>query len=128
MTAVPRGAGSAIASMVKPLRPSDVQRQLCSSPARRETTLDLARHHERGIEADAELADQVQIARAVAAQLLDEALGAGARDRAEILGQIVPVHADAVVPHGERALAASGASTIFSSGSSRRSCGSLRPA
>ena len=75
---------------------------LLPGPARDD--LDLARDHERGIEADAELADQVQVARAVAAQLGDEALGAGARDRAEVLGQIVPVHADAVVPHGERAL------------------------
>jgi hypothetical protein len=37
-TAVPRGAASAIASMVKPLRPSERHCQLCSSPARRETT------------------------------------------------------------------------------------------
>ena len=97
---------------------------LLPGPARDD--LDLARHHERGIEADAELADQVQIARAVAAQL-DEALGAGARDRAEIVGQIVPVHADAVVPHGERALAASGEHDL-QLGVVARSCGSLRPA
>ena len=65
--------------------------------------LDLARDHECGIEADAELADQIQIRSVVAAQLLDEALGAGARDGAEIVDQIVAVHADAVVDHRQRA-------------------------
>ena len=65
--------------------------------------LDLARDHERRIEADPELADQVQIPGAVAAELGDEALGARARDRAEVLDQLVPAHADAVVAHGERA-------------------------
>ena len=65
--------------------------------------LDLTRDHERGIEADPELPDQVQVRGLVAAQLLDEALGTGARDGAEIVGQIVAVHADAVVDHRERA-------------------------
>ena len=65
--------------------------------------LDLTCDHECGIEADAELPDQIQIRSVVAAQLLDEALGAGARDGAEIVHQIVAVHADAVVDHRQRA-------------------------
>ena len=65
--------------------------------------LDPVRDHERRVEADAELADQVQVPGAVAAQLGGEALGARARDRAEIVGQLVPAHADAVVGDRERA-------------------------
>jgi hypothetical protein len=38
----------------------------------------------------------------IAAQLAHETLGAGARDGAEIVGQLAPAHADAVVRNGER--------------------------
>ncbi len=43
---------------------------------------DLVRHHEGGIEADAELADQADILLGVAGQLVHEGGGAGARDGA----------------------------------------------
>ncbi len=60
---------------------------------------DVVRDHERGIEAHAELADDVDVL--LLAGLLTEAVRAGRRDHAEIVLQLVPVHADAVVAHGQ---------------------------
>ena len=58
--------------------------------------VDLVRHHEGGIEADAELADQVGIALG-GVEPLQERLGAGMGDGAERLDQLGLAHADAVV-------------------------------
>ena len=66
--------------------------------------LDAVGDHEGGIEADAELADQRHILARIAGQLLHEGRGAGAGDGAEIVDQLVMVHADAVVGDGERVL------------------------
>src|SRR5690606_27615058 len=52
---------------------------------------------ERGVEADAELADQLRILALIAGQLLDEPLRAGMSNRAELLDDLVARHADAVV-------------------------------
>ena len=58
--------------------------------------------HESGVETDAELADQFHFMVRIAAQLLDEILGARPGDGAQGLGQVGPVHADAVVGNAER--------------------------
>ena len=57
--------------------------------------------HEGGIEADAELADEVGIFLGVAGELVKEVPGAGARDGAEVRDEVVFVHADAGVGDGE---------------------------
>ena len=64
--------------------------------------LDAVRHHERRVEPDAELADQ---ARAVfrLGELFHECARAGTGDGAEIVDQLLPSHADAVIGDGERA-------------------------
>jgi hypothetical protein len=63
--------------------------------------------HERGIKADAELADQARGLRVglfgtVGRELVQERFGAGAGDRSERLGEILAAHADAVVGEGQR--------------------------
>ena len=63
--------------------------------------LDAVGHHEGGVEADAELADQAQPVLGVL-QPLQEGLGAGARQGAEIVDQLLAVHAYAVVGDGQR--------------------------
>ena len=67
----------------------------------------LVRDHERRVEADAELSDE--LGEGLSALLLEhlaELLGAGARDRAEVALELLGVHADSVVGHhqGLRAL------------------------
>ena len=59
--------------------------------------------HERGIETDAELADQLrrQIL-FIGGQLLQELLRAGTRDRADVVLDFLRRHADAVVAHCQR--------------------------
>jgi hypothetical protein len=62
-------------------------------------------HQEAGVEADAELTDQIRAILA-ALGLLErgqELLGARAGDGAEVLDRLVAGHADAVVVHGEHA-------------------------
>ena len=59
-------------------------------------------HHEGGIEADAELADQSCTVLGLG-QLRHESPGAGPGDGAEIVDQLLAVHADAGIDHGERA-------------------------
>ena len=103
--------------------PSERQRQALglAGPARHH--LDALRNHEGRVEADAELADQpgceavlsilpFRIVLSVAAlrlgHLLDEGLGAGARDGAEVVDQLLAVHADAVVGHHQHAVFAVG--------------------
>ena len=63
----------------------------------------LARHHERAVEADAELADDVGDVGVREVVLVLELLAAGMRDGAEVLLQLFGGHADAVVGHGDRA-------------------------
>ena len=63
--------------------------------------LDLLGDDERRIEADAELADHRQLILAGAVELVDEGLGAGARDGPQRPGQVIVVHADAVVRNGQ---------------------------
>ena len=64
---------------------------------------DLVRHHERGVEPDAELADNVHVIALVLGVLLLELLRAGVRDGAEVLVELLLGHADAVVRDGNRA-------------------------
>ncbi len=70
--------------------------------------LDAVRDHEGGVEADAELADQRRPilrfgVRETGRDILAEGAGAGAGDGAEIAGELVPAHADAVVADGQQA-------------------------
>ena len=57
--------------------------------------------HEGRIEADAELADQIGAVLGLG-ETRQERFGAGSRDGAEIVDQLLPVHADAAVDHGKR--------------------------
>ena len=60
--------------------------------------------HEARVEAHAELADHLRrIGRLGLPQRLQELAGARARDRPQVLHDLVPAHADAVVVHGQRA-------------------------
>ena len=59
--------------------------------------LDLLGHHERRVEADAELADQALGRLAALFEHVREGLGARARDRAEVLDRLGAGQADAVV-------------------------------
>ena len=63
--------------------------------------LDAVGHHEGGVEPDAELADEALPVLGVL-QPLQEGLGAGPRQGAEIVYKLLPVHADAVVGNGQR--------------------------
>ena len=56
-----------------------------------------------GIEADAELADQLRVLLLVAGQALEELGGAGLGDGAEVRDRLLAGHADAVVADGEGA-------------------------
>ena len=58
--------------------------------------------HEGRVEADAELADQAGAVLGLG-QAGQKGFGAGTRDGAEIVDQLLPVHADAAVDHGKRA-------------------------
>ena len=66
--------------------------------------LDAVGDHEDAVEPDAELADQVGVAFGVSRQIGEEILRARARDGAQMLDQILVVHADSVVADGERML------------------------
>ena len=63
--------------------------------------VDFLGDHERRIETDPELADQRQVVIGVTGKPIDERLGAGARDGAEVLGQVLAAHADAIVGEGQ---------------------------
>jgi hypothetical protein len=56
---------------------------------------------EAGIEADAELADELGILLLVAGELAEELLGAGLGDGADVLDHLLAAHADAVVADGD---------------------------
>jgi hypothetical protein len=58
---------------------------------------------ERGVEADAKLADQLGILGAIGREGFEELAGAGLRDRADVLDDVLARHADAVVRDRDRA-------------------------
>ena len=62
---------------------------------------DVLRDHERGIEAHAELTDDVDAGVLLLRSLLTELVRAGGGDHAEVVLKLLLVHADAVVGHGE---------------------------
>ena len=71
-------------------------RRVAAGAARKD--LDALRHHECRIEADAEAADQRSVLVVFGRfKPIDERLGAGARDGAQRLDQLLAAHADAVV-------------------------------
>ena len=63
--------------------------------------LDAVGDHERAVEADAELADEIGIPLRIAGKLGEKVLGAGAGDGAQMRDQILLIHADAGVGDGE---------------------------
>ena len=63
----------------------------------------LGRNHEAGVEAHAELADDIDVGALMLGVLLLEGLGAGMRDGAEVLVELGLGHADAVVRDGDGA-------------------------
>ena len=66
--------------------------------------LDAVRDHERGIEADAELTDQAgPLLRFRRRERRAECAGAGAGDGAQVVDQLLPAHADAVIGDQQRA-------------------------
>ncbi len=58
---------------------------------------------ERGVEADAELSDEMRVLRAVRREPGEELARARLGDRADVLDDFLARHADAVVGHGDRA-------------------------
>ena len=92
--AVSRVAGA----MVNCPAPSEAQVNASSEPALRRGDLDPVGDHEGGVEADAELADQAGPLLGLGrGQRGAERAGAGTGDGAEIVDQLLPPHADAVV-------------------------------
>ena len=103
---MPRGvrpdASASAGAISKPAPPEEVQVQVSVRAGLAARDGDLVRDHERRIEADAELADQAAAVLGLV-ELADEGAGAGAGDGAEVVDQLLPVHADAVVGDGQRA-------------------------
>ena len=69
----------------------------------------MVRDHEGRVEADAELADHLFVRQVLVLlfrllELLKESLRAGLRDRADVLDELITVHADAVVSDRQRVL------------------------
>ncbi len=64
---------------------------------------DLVGHHERGIEAHAELTNQPRIGLLRTRHRFQETSRAGAGDGADVRDHLIAIHADAVVAHGNRA-------------------------
>jgi len=62
---------------------------------------DLVRHDEAGIEAHAELADQLRVLLLVTAEVAHEVAGTALGDRAQVLHRLGLAHADAVVGDGD---------------------------
>ena len=60
--------------------------------------------HEGGVETHAKLADDIHVVALVLGVLLLELLGAGVRDGAQVLLELLGGHADTVIGNGERAL------------------------
>ncbi len=63
---------------------------------------DLVGHHERGIEAHAELTDNVGVGALVALHLLAELQAAGGGDNTQVVLQLLLAHADTVVADGQQ--------------------------
>ena len=61
----------------------------------------LLSHHEGGIEADTELADEPSVRLLLLGQRLEKGLGAGMRNSSQILDQFIPIHANARVGDGQ---------------------------
>jgi len=62
---------------------------------------DAVGHHEGGIEPDAELSDQAGAVLGLG-KVRHKRLGAGARDGAEIVDQLLTIHPDAAIGHNKR--------------------------
>ena len=102
MPRVTRPASSSLAGAIsKPLPPEDDQTQTSIGAGAAADHDDALGDHEGRIEADAELADQTDAVLGLR-QTRHERFGAGARDGAEIVDQLLPVHADAAVDHRQR--------------------------
>ena len=111
--------------MVKAPLPSEDQRQASPDACAPGFDDDFVGDHERRIEADAELADEVGrlLAGVFRGEPVEEGPRARARDRAERLDELLAAHADAVVAEGdglrvgiERDLMAKGPPASISSG------------
>ena len=100
---VPRLDLSSASTANSPL-PADRQQKASSDPALRDFTSTVFGHHEGGVEADAKLADQVDLFFLVflRRELLDKRGCAGTGDGAEIFNQLVAGHADAVIGDSQR--------------------------
>ena len=104
VTEVPRGRGEAASwtrvavAAVRGPQPA----LLLAGPAALDH--DFVGDHEHRVEADAELADQLEVVVLLARELLEEPAGAGARDGAQVLDQVLAAHADAVVADRQQAL------------------------
>ena len=99
--AVERASSPVASSISKPVLPSEVHLIGLVFAGLARDDLDLVGDHEDGVEADAELADEVGVLAGVAGELGEEVLGAGAGDGAEVRDEIFLVHADAGVGDGE---------------------------
>ena len=73
-----------------------------AAPGAARVHLDPIGDDERGIEADAELADQLRVLLLIAGQPRQELRGAGFGDGAEVLDRLLAAHADAVVGDRDR--------------------------
>ena len=94
---VPRGPFSAGTTVNVP-SPSEAQVKDSSVPALPRGDLNPVCHDEGRIEADPELADEID----PLARLFHKGLGAGFGDGAQIVDKLVLAHADAAVGNGER--------------------------
>ena len=102
MPRVTRPASSSFAGAISnPLPPDDDQVQTSIRSGAAAGDDDALGDHEGRIEADAELADQIGAVLGFG-EAGEKRFGAGARDGAEIVDQLLPVHADAAVDHGKR--------------------------
>ena len=106
ITRAPRAGASASGSGAteKAPLPSDDQRHASLGPGAAGLDDDLVGDHERRIEADAELADEVGrlLAGVFGGEPVEERAGAGAGDGAERVDEFGARHADAVVAEGDR--------------------------
>ena len=127
-TAVPRRTRSACSAVAgatsKPAPPDERHTQASLAPGPAARHLDPVGDHEGGIEADAELADQAGAVLGLG-ETAHEGARARARDGAEIVDQLLAIHADAVVGNGERAGLGYPASMRMASGRRRPSAPGL---
>jgi hypothetical protein len=100
---VPRCSFSTISIVNRPRPPIPSARLVGFEAGTARGHGDLVGDDVRGIETDAELADQVRILGLIAGQCREELAGAGLGDRSQVLDRLVARQADAVVGDGERA-------------------------